>query len=103
MYIYHTAIFYPDIELTMTAQTKENASALVDSKWREISKFYPMINNELNGEPRISKDKATISFKSGGFCDTLPNTQGVTTKMTAPYIYKKYRKSFELLEVPKTN
>ena len=63
---YHACIFYPDIEITMTAQTKENASNLIGEKWREVSKFYPMINDELQHEPSISKDKAVVPFKSGG-------------------------------------
>lgn len=72
---YHACIFYPDIEIAMTAQTKENAANLIGEKYREIERFFPMLIDELNGAPRISKDKAIINFKSGGMLDTLSNTQ----------------------------
>lgn len=72
---YHTAIWFPDIEVSMTAQTKENASSLIDEKHREIIKFYPMIKDELSREPRISKDYAEVLFKSGGRLDILANQQ----------------------------
>lgn len=72
---YHSCIFYPDIEVAMTAQTKENASNLIGEKYREISRFFPLIGDELQGEPRISKDKAIVAFKSGAILDTLANQQ----------------------------
>ena len=75
MYNYHTCIFYPDMEIAMTAQTMENAVALIDSKWREISKHFPMINHELAYEPKTNGDRAIVEFKSGGRIDTLPNGQ----------------------------
>lgn len=72
---YHACVFYPDIEIAMTAQTKENASNLIGEKYREISRFYPLINYEIDDEPRIAKDKATVKFKSGAILDTLANQQ----------------------------
>lgn len=72
---YHTAIWYPDVEVSMTAQTRENASKLIDEKHREIVKFYPLIREELTREPKISKDMAEVTFKSGGRLDILANQQ----------------------------
>lgn len=74
MAMYHTAIFYPDIELSMSAQTKENASALLEEKHREILKFYPLIANEIV-KASFSKDNAEIIFTSGGRIDILANQQ----------------------------
>jgi len=74
MGMYHTAIFYPDIELSMTAQTRENAAKLVDEKHREIIKFYPLMANEIK-KFSSSKDDAEIIFTSGGRIDILANQQ----------------------------
>ncbi len=74
MAMYHTAIFFPDIELTMTAQTKENASKLLEEKHREIIKYYPLISNEIV-KPLFSKDNAEVIFTSGGRIDIMANNQ----------------------------
>jgi hypothetical protein len=71
----HAAIFHPDIEITMTAQTRENAAKLVDEKFREITRFYPMIQNEIMGKPSFSKDSVEIVFTSGGRIDVMANAQ----------------------------
>lgn len=72
--MYHTAIFYPDIEISMTAQTKENAASLAEEKHREIIKFYPLIKNEIVSAS-FTKDSVEIVFTSGGIIDTLANAQ----------------------------
>jgi hypothetical protein len=74
MGMYHTSIFFPDIEVTMTAQTRENAAKLVDEKHREIVKFYPMIKNEIT-KYSSSKDSVEVLFTSGGRIDVLANNQ----------------------------
>jgi len=71
----HAAIFFPDIEIAMTAQTKENASSILEDKWRELTKFYPLLLNELDGNPSFQKDSAEIKFLSGGRIDVLANQQ----------------------------
>lgn len=71
----HAAIFHPDIEITMTAQTRENAAKLVDEKFREILRFYPMIQHEIMGKPSFSKDSVEIVFTSGGRIDVMANSQ----------------------------
>lgn len=75
-----TAIRYPDIELAMTAQTKENASELLKDKTYEIIKYYPLLENELVGGSlregtRFSKNDAEVRFKSGARIDILANAQ----------------------------
>jgi ribonucleoside-diphosphate reductase alpha chain len=74
MGMYHTAIFFPDIELTMTAQTRENAAKLVDEKHRELTKFYPLLNNEIT-KFSASKDSVEVLFTSGGRIDVMANAQ----------------------------
>jgi hypothetical protein len=72
--MYLIAIFFPDIELSMTAQTRENASKLLEEKHREIVKFYPLIANEIS-KASFSKDNAEILFVSGGRIDIMANNQ----------------------------
>lgn len=74
MGMYHTAIFYPDIEISMSAQTKENASSLLEEKHREIIKFYPLIANEII-KSSFTKDSVEVVFTSGGRADILANQQ----------------------------
>jgi hypothetical protein len=71
----HAAIFFPDIEIAMTAQTKDNASSILEDKWREIVRFYPLLLNEIDGKPSFQKDSAEIRFLSGGRIDVLANAQ----------------------------
>jgi len=71
----HTAIFFADIEISMTAQTQEQAAKLIDEKWSEIIKFYPLIEQELDGKPSITTDSVDIKFKSGGRITILANSQ----------------------------
>lgn len=74
MGMYHTAIWFPDIEISMTAQTRENASKLVDEKHRELIKFYPLLKNEIT-KYSSSKDSVEVLFTSGGRIDALANNQ----------------------------
>src|SRR5690606_4880036 len=69
-----TAIFYPDIELSMTAQTKENAAKLLEEKHRELMRFYPLLKEEIL-VAKFSKDSAEVIFTSGGRVDVLANAQ----------------------------
>jgi hypothetical protein len=74
MGMYHSAIFFPDVELSMTAQTRENAAKLIDEKHRELTRFYPLLNNEISSY-RSSKDSAEVNFTSGGRIDIMANNQ----------------------------
>lgn len=74
MGMYHAAIFFPDIEISMTAQTRENAAKLVDEKHRELTKFYPLLKNEIT-KYSSSKDAVEVLFTSGGRVDVLANNQ----------------------------
>lgn len=74
MGLYHCGIFFPDIENSMTAQTRENASKLMEEKHRELIRFYPLLNNEIV-RANFSKDSVEVIFTSGGRIDILANNQ----------------------------
>ena len=71
--MYHTAIFFPDVFLTMTAQTRENAAKLLKEKHTEIIKYYPLLANEIT-KASFSKDSAEVLFTSGGRIDIMANS-----------------------------
>lgn len=73
--MYLVSIFYPDIDLSMTAQTKENAAELLKDKHYEIIKHFPMLQNEIEGKEKFSKGDAEVNFKSGARIDNLANAQ----------------------------
>lgn len=67
-------IFYPNVHLAISAQTKENAADLLASKYNEVIRFYPMLANEVK-KTRFSKGVAEIYFKNGSIFDILVNGQ----------------------------
>lgn len=69
-----TAIRYPNIEIGLTAQTKENAASLLKDKWNELVRYYPMLQNEVVKTSFIKGD-ALIVFKNGARIDALANAQ----------------------------
>lgn len=72
------AILFSQIELAISAQTKENAADLLKSKFNEIRNKFPLIENELEKEPKFIKGDALITFKNGSTIDAIANAQ--TTK-----------------------
>jgi hypothetical protein len=73
--MYLVSIFFPSVDLAMTAQTKENAAELLKDKHNEIIKHFPMLENELSDKPRFSKGDAEVRFKSDSRIDNLANSQ----------------------------
>lgn len=69
-----TAIRYPNIEIGLTAQTKENAASLLKDKYNELIRYYPMLQNEVVKTSFIKGD-ALIVFKNGARIDALANAQ----------------------------
>lgn len=67
-------IFYPEITISLTAQTKENAADLLKDKYEEIMRFYPMLQNEI-AKASFAKGDATIKFVNGATLDNLANAQ----------------------------
>lgn len=73
--MYLVCMFFPGIDLAMTAQTKENAADLIKDKHNEILKHFPMLENEIEGRPKFAKGDAEVRFKSEGKVDNLANAQ----------------------------
>lgn len=69
------AITFPNIELALSAQTKENAADLLEAKWNEITKHFPLLINELAEKPKFSKGNAFIKFKNDSTIDVIANAQ----------------------------
>lgn len=67
-------IFFPEITIALTAQTKENASELLEDKYNEIMRFYPLLKNEVV-KANFAKGKAEIFFRSGAILNNLANAQ----------------------------
>ena len=67
-------IFFPEISISLSAQTKENAADLLKDKYKEIIRFYPMLKNEIE-KANFAKGDALIVFKSGARLDNLANAQ----------------------------
>ena len=68
------AIRYPNIELSLTAQTKENAAELLKDKTQELLRKYPMLQNEIE-KTKFQKGDAEVRFKNGAVIDVLANSQ----------------------------
>ena len=67
-------VFFPEISISLSAQTKENASDLLKDKYNEIIRFYPMLKNEIE-KANFAKGDALIVFKNGAKLDNLANSQ----------------------------
>ena len=68
------AILNPNITLSVTAQTRENAAALLQDKTNEILTHYPLLENEIEYK-RFSKNDAIIKFRNGATITNLANAQ----------------------------
>lgn len=67
-------VFFPEISISLSAQTKENAADLLKEKFNEIMRFYPMLKNEIE-KANFAKGDALIVFRSGARLDNLANAQ----------------------------
>lgn len=65
-------ILFPGIELSLTAQTKDNASKLLKAKYMDIVKKYPEMDNEIF-DKKFSKNDAEIVFLNQSRIDVLAN------------------------------
>ena len=66
-------VFFPSIEFSLTAQTKENAAELLKDKYNDILKKYPWFKNEIY-EAKFSKNDAEIKFIHNSRIDVLANS-----------------------------
>lgn len=67
-------VFFPGVNLGLSAQTKENSSDLLKSKYDEIIKFYPLLQNEIISA-KFSAGIALITFKNNSTYSNLVNGQ----------------------------
>lgn len=64
----------PNITLSVTAQTRENAAALLEDKTNEILNHFPLLENEIEYK-RFSKNDAIVKLKNGATITNLANAQ----------------------------
>ena len=67
-------IFFPEISISLSAQTKENAADLLKDKYNEILRFYPLLKNEID-KANFAKGDALVVFKNGSRLDNLASSQ----------------------------
>jgi len=68
-------VFYPNMTIALTAQTKENAASILESKIKsEILRQYPLLENEI-AKKSFSKNEAELVFQNGSILNVLANAQ----------------------------
>lgn len=73
--LFLVCMFYPNIEVAMTAQTQANAAKMLKDKYTEIIRFWPVLQDEIHGKPSFGKDTAEIRFNNGSIFNVLANNQ----------------------------
>lgn len=68
------AILYPNVDLAMSAQTKENAAEILNAKINEIKRFYPILNGEI-ASYKASKNSLELVLKNSSTITILANAQ----------------------------
>lgn len=71
---YHAAVCYPNITLTITSSTKENAVKIWKEKHDEIVRFYPSFAENFRSVS-FTKDTGRVEFVNGAIIDNLSNSQ----------------------------
>lgn len=73
--LFLVCMFFPNIEVSMTAQTQANAAKMLKDKYTEIVRFWPTLGDEISGKPSFGKDTAEIRYKNGSIFNVLANNQ----------------------------
>ena len=68
------AIFFPGIELALTAQTQDNAAKLLKDKYTEIIKYYPMLAAEVVRTTFV-KGNSEVVFANKSVINILANSE----------------------------
>lgn len=68
------SIVLPSCEIALSAQTKENAANLLSDKYAELTKWIPMLKNEIKKYSHTKND-TVIEFRNDSSVDVLPNSQ----------------------------
>lgn len=74
MYAFHTCIFYPTVEVALTAQTRENSAKLIKDKYDELLNAFPMLREEIYSA-KFSNDVAEVVFHNGSKLCNIANQQ----------------------------
>lgn len=67
-------IFYPTIQIALTAQTRENSAKIIKDKYEELILSYPLLKNEIFSA-KFQKDTAEITLHNGSKICNLANNQ----------------------------
>lgn len=70
----HRCVFFPNSNVSITAQTKERAAQNLKEKYDELIRFYPLLKEEIYST-KFSKDMAEIEFHNGSRYNNLANNQ----------------------------
>lgn len=70
----HSCIFYPNIGVALTAQTKENAAKLIQDKYEELIRAFPLLKEEIYSV-KFGKDSSEITFHNGSRLCSIANSQ----------------------------
>lgn len=65
---------YPNLNISVTAQTRENAASILKDKYNEIVRQYPFFENEIV-KVSTQKEVCSIIFRNGSKIDNLANHQ----------------------------
>lgn len=69
------AVMYPTIKISLSAETKEQISAILNEKTNEITNvWYPFLKNEIK-EIKIGRNYGSVTFHNGSIVDVLANAQ----------------------------
>lgn len=74
MYAFHTCIFYPNVTMALTAQTRENSAKLIQDKYDELIRAFPLLKEEIYSV-KTSKDTVVIEFHNGSKLTNVANQQ----------------------------
>lgn len=71
---FHEAIWYPRLQNSMSAETKDQSAKILKEKWNEIKAQFPALEEELLEKPSFQKDTAELKWKNGSKTDNLANS-----------------------------
>lgn len=72
--MYHACCLYPNLDISLTAQSKENAVKILRDKHSELLRHFPLLEYEVL-KPKFSDNDAEINFVSGSQITVLANRQ----------------------------
>lgn len=75
----HRAIFYPGSKLAITAPTRQQATQIARQTINDIMSRFPLLRNELKGEPTGTRDHFLVKFKNTSVIEVtaaLESTRG---------------------------